>query len=334
MRGLACIAILCASPAFAADVPESALDVHGQATYIRQYKPSFPAAYSGPHSLDPNRAWSYTLTGTLFFGARLGDATELYFNPEFVQGLAFSELLGTGGFTNGEIQRTTGQQLRGYRARLFARHTWNLDGEIEEKESDLSQVRTRYAVERFVLTAGNLSVLDVFDALEYSHDPRTQFMNWSSLTYGAWDFPADARGYTSGLPGTYITPLGQLRVGRFLVPAESNGLRLDQAFMQRYGDVAELEVPYKLAARSGIVRLLVFRNRVNAGAYGDALALAGLGAAPDVAAVRHAQSKSGFGVGTQIELTEHIGAYARAGWSDGRTETFMFTEIDRSLAAG
>ena len=78
MRGLACIAILCASPAFAADVPESALDVHGQATYIRQYKPSFPAAYSGPHSLDPNRAWSYTLTGTLFFGARLGDATELY----------------------------------------------------------------------------------------------------------------------------------------------------------------------------------------------------------------------------------------------------------------
>jgi len=154
MRGLACIAILCASTAFAGDLPAgSALEVHGQATYIRQYKPSFPAAYSGPHSLDAERAWSYTLTGTLFFGARLGDATELYFNPEFVQGLAFSELLGTGGFTNGEIQRTTGQQLRGYRARLFARHTWNLGGEIEEKESDLNQVRTRYAAERFVLTA-------------------------------------------------------------------------------------------------------------------------------------------------------------------------------------
>jgi len=80
------------------------------------------------------------------------------------------------------------KQLRGYRARLFARHTWSLGGEIEEKESDLNQVRTRYAAERFVLTAGNLSVLDVFDVLEYSHDPRTQFMNWSSLTYGAWDF--------------------------------------------------------------------------------------------------------------------------------------------------
>src|SRR5207244_6773710 len=117
------------------------------------YKSSFRAGYSGPHSLDPDRAWSYTLTGTLFFGARLGGATELYFNPEFVQGLAFSELLGTGGFTNGEIQRTTGQQLRGYRARLFARHTCNLDGEIEEKESDLNPLRTRYGVARFVLTA-------------------------------------------------------------------------------------------------------------------------------------------------------------------------------------
>src|SRR3982074_801565 len=99
MRGLACIAILCASPALAADLPESALDVHGQATYIRQYKPSFPAAYSGPHSLDPERAWSYTLTGTLFFGARLGDLTGLYLNPEIAPGLAFSQLAGTQGFS-------------------------------------------------------------------------------------------------------------------------------------------------------------------------------------------------------------------------------------------
>src|SRR5256886_12497522 len=300
MRGLACIAILCASPAFAADVPESALDVHGQATYIRQYKPSFPAAYSGPHSLDPNRAWSYTLTGTLFFGARLGDATELYFNPEFVQGLAFSELLGTGGFTNGEIQRTTGQQLRGYRARLFARHTWNLGGEIEGKESDLNQVRTRYAAERLVLTAGNLSVLDVFDVLEYSHDPRTQFMNWSSLTYGAWDFPADARGYTWGIAAEYITPRFQARAGRFLVPVESNGLRLEHSIVRRYGDVAEFELPYKLASKPAVARALVFRNRVTAGEYDDAIALGRATAAtPDVASVGRAEFKKGLGVSTQ-----------------------------------
>src|SRR5437879_12741463 len=105
MRGLACIAILCASSAFAADSPESAQDVHGQATYIRQYKPPFPAAYSGPHSLDPDRAWSYTLTGTLFFGARLGDATELYFNPAFVHALGFWQLRTPGGLSQAAIAR-------------------------------------------------------------------------------------------------------------------------------------------------------------------------------------------------------------------------------------
>src|SRR5436190_2232575 len=83
---------------------------------------SFPAPYSGTNSLLSRRELSYTFTSTLFLGARLGD-TELYFNPEFVQGVPFSGLHGLGGFSNGEAQRGAGPQLRGYRARLFARHT-------------------------------------------------------------------------------------------------------------------------------------------------------------------------------------------------------------------
>ena len=335
MRSLACIAILCASPVFAADVSESALEVHGQATYVRQFKPSFSAAYTGPNSLRSEREWAYTFTSTLFFAVRPEDGVEIYFNPEFVQGVPFSGLLGLGGFSNGEAQKTAGPQLRSYRARLFLRRTWNLGGELEEQESDLNQVKTRHTAERFVVTAGNVSVLDVFDVLDYSHDPRTQFLNWSSMTYGAWDYPADARGYTWGLAGEYITSRWQLRVGRFLVSAESNGLRLDQALMKRYGDVAELEVPYKLAGRSAIARALWFRNRVNAGAFDDASASgAAAGTVPDLSLVRRAQSKHGFGLSTQVELAENLGAYVRAGWSDGKTETFMFTEIDRSLAAG
>jgi hypothetical protein len=41
-------------------------------------------------------------------------------------------------------------------------------------------------------------VLDVFDPNSYAHDPRTQFLNWSLMTYGAYDYAADARGYTWG----------------------------------------------------------------------------------------------------------------------------------------
>ena len=318
--------------AFADDA--SVFEAHAQATYVRQLKPSMSSPYGTGQSLRGEREWSYTFTSTLFLGARAGE-TELYFNPEFVQGDPLSSLHGLGGFTNGEAQRSAGPSLRGYRARLFARHTWNLGGQWEEQASEQNQLKTRYAAERVVLTVGNLSVLDVFDALDYSRDARTQFMNWASLTYGAWDYPADARGYTWGAALEYVRPEWQARIGRFLVPIESNGLRLDTTFMKRYGDVAEFEMPFKIAGHPAIARALAFRNRVTAGSFDDASALAAsAGGTPDVALVRTGSTKQGAGFSTQMELSENVGAYVRAGWGDGRTETFMFTEIDRSLAAG
>jgi hypothetical protein len=322
-------------PALAVAEDESPFELHAQSTYLKQFKSSFGARYSGTNSLQPSRATAYTFTGTLFFAARLGESTELYVNPEIVQGVPFSGLHGLGGLSNGEAQRGAGPELKGYAARAFLRHTWNLGGDWEEQESGQNQVKTRYASERLVVTAGTFSVLDVFDTMDYSRDARTQFMNWASLTYGAWDYPADARGYTRGLALEYITPGWQARAGRFRVPVESNGLRLDHKVLQRYGDVAEFELPYQLAGRSAVVRALVFRNRVHAGSYDDAIALgSATGSVPDLSLVRKNQSKSGFGIGTQVEVTSAIGAYARAGWSDGRTETFMFTEIDRSFATG
>ena len=306
-------------------------EVHAQATYVRQLKPSFEAPYTGPKSLLPQREYGYSFTGTIFIGARLGNGWEAYFNPEFVQGSALSELQGLGGFTNGENQRTAKGEIHGYSARAFVRKTWNLSGEKDEEKSDANQVRTRYAGRRVVLTAGNYSVLDVFDAVEYSHDPRTQFLNWSSLTYGAWDYPADARGYTWGLGLAYISEEWSLRAGRYLMPVESNGLTLNRDIAHHYGEAIELERPYLLAGHKSLLRLLAFRNRVNAGAFRDALAST---TPPDVTQVRHVQSKNGFGVGTQVAFTEQIGGYVRAGWNDGKTETYAFTEIDRSLAVG
>jgi hypothetical protein len=312
-----------------------ALDVHVQATYLRQSKPSFNSPYSGLNSLGAARASSYSVTSTLYLGANLGSGWEVYLNPEMAQGVAFSQLRGTGGFTNGELARTSGASLRGYYARAFVRKTWNLGGDWEAQASEANQVATRYAAERVVLTAGTMSVLDLFDAVDYSRDARTQFMNWSSLTYGAWDFAADARGYTRGLALEYISPGWSLRAGRFAMPVESNGLRLDGRFAERYGDMAEIELPFKGLARGGVLRFLAFRNRAEMGGFRDALALgAATGSAPDLTQVRRLQSKKGIGAGAQIELTEHVGAYARAAMNDGKTETFAFTEIDRSLAIG
>ena len=329
---LSLLALTSASAVFAA---EPTIEVHGQTTYIRQHKPAFRALYSGENSLGANRERDYSFTTTVFVGAKVAD-TELYWNPEFVQGLPFSGLHGLGGFTNGENQRGIGTELQGYRARLFGRHTFNIGGTLEEeRRSEQNQVKTAYAAERVVVTAGNLSVLDVFDVMDYSRDARTQFMNWASLTYGAWDYAADARGYTWGAAIEYITPKFQARAGRFLVPVESNGLRLDWSFRKRYSDALEVEIPYKLLGKEATARCMLFENLVNAGAYQDALTLGSLsGGVPDVGLVRRDQKKRGFGMGTQVELSDSVGAYVRAGWNDGKNETFMFTEIDRSVAAG
>jgi high affinity Mn2+ porin len=119
---------------------------------------------------------------------------------------------------------------------------------------------------------GNVSVLDIFDANTYSHDGRTQFMNWSLATHGAWDYPADSHGYTWGAAAEYFADGWSARAGRFTQPREPNGLSLDPRIFEHYGDAIELARDYSWAGQSGAVRLLAFRNRAVMARYDAALA--------------------------------------------------------------
>jgi len=111
-----------------------------QATYVWQSKRPFTAAYSGAHSLSPEHERSYSFTATAFLGARLWSGSELYFDPEVAMGVPLSALTGLGGFTNGEIARTSGPDPTFYRARLFLRQTWGFGGGTENVESDANQL--------------------------------------------------------------------------------------------------------------------------------------------------------------------------------------------------
>ena len=53
-------------------------------------------------------------------------------------------------------------------------------------------------VSRITFTLGRFSAKDIFDNNAYANDPRTQFMNWALMANEAWDYPADAIGYTTG----------------------------------------------------------------------------------------------------------------------------------------
>jgi high affinity Mn2+ porin len=188
---------------------------------------------------------------------------------------------------------------------------------------------------RVVLTAGNFAVGDLFDDNDYAHDARTQFMNLSFMTHGAYDFAADSRGYTWGAAVEYFGDGWAARAGRFALPEEPNGLSLDFRLSQHYGDQAELEKSYSIAGSSGAVKLLAFRDVAVMGSYEDALAYAAANhAQPQLDPVRGLRSKRGWGVNVQQAIGPDLGVFLRAARSDGRSEPYAFAEIDRSASAG
>lgn len=322
--------------AFGADeAVDEPWNMHGQATYIWQRKSPFDAAYSGPNSLGPQAEKSYSFSGTLFFGLRLMQGTEFYFDPEVVQSVPMSGLTGLGGMLNSEQQKSSGPNPTFYRARMFLRQTWNLGGETTRVESDANQLATSISARRVVVTAGNYAITDIFDNNAYAHDGRTQFLNWSLLTHGAFDYAADTRGYTWGATIEYYDNDWVYRYGRYLEPQESNGQALDSRIMRHYGEQAEIEHAHQIDGQPGKLRLLVFHNRMVSGSFRDALAAAAAnGSTPSVADVRKEQDKYGLGIAGEQNLTSDIGVFFRASWNDGKTETYSFTEVERSVTAG
>lgn len=324
-----------ASCARADDLPATeAWNAHVQATYVWQAKPAFDAAYSGPASLAPWRETGYSFSATAAFGMRPWQGAELYVDPEVVQGKPMSGLHGLGGMGNGEQQKSSGASPTFYRARLFLRQTWNLGGDLLGVESDMNQLAGSVAARRVVLTAGNLAVSDIFDNNSVAHDARSQFLNWALLAHGAWDFAADARGYTWGAALEYDDGPWTVRAGRFLMPRESNGLALDPRIFRHHGDQVELEHRHAWLGQAGTVRLLAFHDRVIMGGFRDALAAAAPDAAPDVGTVRRERGKTGFGLSLDQALGTNAALFARASRNDGASETYAFAEIERSLSAG
>ncbi|MGV0999462.1 MAG: carbohydrate porin [Fluviibacter sp.] len=312
-------------------------NIHGQSTYIVQWKNNFSSPDPGAKSLLNNtqgdNTKSYTWSITPFMGARLWEGAEVYYNPEGNQGMSFSQLSGLGGFTNGELQKGNAVPMIWYNARAFLRQSIGLGGGLEHIESGPNQLAGNVDKRRLVMSYGWFSALDFFDGNRYSHDPRLQFMNWSIMANGAYDFAANSRGYTYGLAGEYYDNGIAFRIARFAMPKEPNGLALDYQLTQQYGDQAELEVAHQLFTEPGKIRLLVFQNRGWMASYAAAVSLDP--SAPNIMNARTSyQTKWGYGINLEQGLTESIGAFTRYGWNNGQTETQAFTDIDRSLSGG
>lgn len=306
-----------------------------QSTYVWQTKPAFHADYSGSNSLSADAEKSYTFSATAYLGARLWKGAALYANPEVVQGMPLSGLVGLGGITNGEAQKVAGTNPKLYRARLFLRQTIGLGSDLQAIDAGFNQFADSVDRRRIVITFGNFALNDIFDGNAFSHDPRTQFLNWTLMDYGAWDFAADARGFTQGLAVEYYQENWALRAARVALPMESNGLALNSRIFNSYGDNIELEHSHVIGGQPGKLRALVYRNVANMATYPAANALAvETGNTPDISLVRKPRDKTGFGVSLEQSLSDSLGLFARYSAADGKGEEYAFAEVDRSTQVG
>jgi hypothetical protein len=191
-------------------------------------------------------------------------------------------------------------------------------------------------VTRYTVVVGRFTVTDFFDKNRYSNDPRSQFMGWAVMYNGAWDYPADVRGYTWGWMHEFHTSNLSFRYASAAMPRVANGLRFDRRLFVNRGDVFEAERRFTLNKHAGTLRLLNYENHADAGTYAKAILLAReTGTVPDVTLTRkNGTLKYGFGINMDQEVTKDFGVFARLGWNDGKTESFAFTAMDRLATGG
>lgn len=312
---------------------EEKFSFHDQTTVITQYKPAFRAKYSGENSLLPTSETQTSLTSTFYAGVRLWKGASMFVNPEISGGSGLSSVLGVADAFNGETFRVGSPEPKVYLARLFYRQLFALKNTSFWQTADLNQLAGNLPREYFAVTIGKVCITDYFDDNTYSHDPRTQFMCWGLMSYGAWDYPANMRGYSPSVVFEYVTPLNELRYAISLMPLEANGADMNWNINKSSSHSLEYTRHYSLKGKNGTIRVLSFFTTSDMGNYNQSMALNPN--APDIKATRkYGRTKYGLGINAEQAITKDAGIFLRTSWNDGNNETWAFTEIDYSISTG
>jgi high affinity Mn2+ porin len=313
---------------------EEAWAVHGQLTNVTQRNNRFRSPYAGANSLVPSSPAEETTDVTVYAGVRPWRGGELWVNPEVDQGFGLSNTVGAAGFPSGEAYKIGANAAYLRLPRVFLRQTIALDSSSEPVAGAANQLAGMVASERVVLTLGKFSVTDVFDTNSYAHDPRTDFLNWSVIDAGPFDYAADPWGFTYGGAAEWTTGPWTWRTGVFQLSKVPNGKVTGVDFSQHMF-VAEGERRYEWQGLPGKVKVLSFMNRGRMATYKNAVQLGqSFGQTPDVALVRRLGSRSGGSLNVEQALSANVGAFARIGFNQGNKESYEFTEINNSVSAG
>ncbi len=314
----------------------------GQVNSIFQAHPPFPASYTGEHSFRPNYEKATSRLATLYTGVRLNDSTELLGDMEDATGTGMSNSLGLAGYTNIDVVRVPGEgsplSNAPYLARGMIHKVFALSADKIENERNFLSLFTELPRRRLEIRFGKFSMVDFFDQNSVGSDSHFQFMNWTVVNNGAYDYAADTRGYTVGAIAEFEDRNWGFRFGEALMPKVANGIDLVWKPWQVHSENFEFELRHGLVPKkSGVVRLLAYTNYANMGIYRQAIAQfeERLVPVPDITNHPwHVTCKYGFGINLEQNLARHLTAFGRFGWNNGKTESFAYTEVDQTFAGG
>ena len=307
--------------------------IHAQSTYVQQYAVPFRSPYAGQNSFLSGQTRE-TWDATFYVGWRLWRGAELWINPEIDQGFGLSGTVGVAGYVSGEAYKLGDNYPYMRLPRTFMRQTIDLGGASEKVEGAANQLAGTQTANRLVFTVGKFSVADVFDTNKYAHDARIDFLNWSLIDTGTFDYASDAWGFTYGAAVEWFQGPWTLRGGVFDLSVVPNSTNLDPRFEQVQW-VGEVERRYELSGKPGKLAITGFLTRGRMGLFEDAIRQAQLTGLPaDISAVRQYRSRTGVSFNLEQQISADLGIFARGGFSSGNVEPYEFTDMDRTVAAG
>jgi high affinity Mn2+ porin len=323
----------------AADPPDQPAEpewysLHGQLTNVTQFHPAFDSAIRGANSLDPGNRGDETVSLTLFAGIRIADGLEFYADPEIDQGFGLDDTLGLADFTSGEAYKVGATLPYARLPSAFGRYTIGLGGELLTDAPDANQLGGSHLADNVTLTFGKFAVTTIFDTNTYAHDPRGDFLNWAVVDGGAFDYAADAWGYTYGGAAEWTQSWWTLRTGIFDLSRVPNSKQLERGFGE-FSTIAEFEIRENWLGPPGKIKFLAYQDTADMADYTAAVRAAiGTGQPPNVANVREYSTKPGAEINTELEILPDLGAFLRASLDDGHKESYDFTDINQSLSGG
>ena len=272
---------------------------------------------------------------------RLWQGAELWVNPEIDQGFGLADTHGVAGFPSAEAYKLGADYPYARVQRYFIRQTIDLGGETEKVDADINQFAGSQTANRLVLTVGKFAVVDIFDTNKYANNPKSDFLNWSVVNAGTFDYAADAWGYTYGAAAEWYQGRWTLRGGIFDLSAtpaggvSPSGYGLDPTFNQ-FQLVGEIEERHELWGQPGKLKITGFLNRGRRGKFrGRDCACRKHRPSPPISTpCASITSRPGVSLNLEQQVTENCGVFARAGWADGNVEPWDFTDIDRTVSAG